>query len=163
MSGRKCTVCEHEKAAEINRALLAGGSLRDIARRFAVSKDALFRHRQHLPAELVKAQEAKEIAQADNLLGQLKDLQRRTLSILQAAEQDNDHATALKAIREARGNLELLAKLLGELAERQVINILVAPEWISLRAVILAALEPYPEARLALAQTLREVESNAGK
>lgn len=156
---RKCTICEHPQVEAINAALVGGASYRDIARQFAVSKDALFRHRQHLPAELVKAQEAKEIAQADNLLEQLKDLQRRTLSILQAAEQDNDHATALKAIKEARGNLELLAKLLGELAERQVINILVAPEWINLRAVILAALEPYAEARQALAEALREVEN----
>jgi hypothetical protein len=109
---------------------------------------------------LAKAREAKEVAQADNLLDQLKDLQRRTLAILQAAEQDNDHGMALKAIKEARGNLELLAKLLGELQERQVINILVAPEWVSLRAVILTALEPYPEAKHALAEALKGVEQH---
>jgi len=41
--------------------------------------------------------------------------------------------TALSGIREARGNVELLAKLRGELDERPVVNILVAPQWIALR------------------------------
>jgi len=157
---RKCTICEHPQVDEINKLLLEGVSLRDIARQYSVSRAALHRHKDHIPADLAKAREAKEVAQADNLLDQLKDLQRRTLAILQAAEQDNDHGMALKAIKEARGNLELLAKLLGELQERQVINILVAPEWVSLRAVILTALEPYPEAKHALAEALKGVEQH---
>lgn len=156
---RRCTICEHPERDEINKALIETRNITEIAKRYGVSYDALLRHKQgHIPGALAKAQEAREVAQADSLLDQLRDLQRRTLTILEAAEKEDDRSTALKAIKEARGNLELLAKLLGELAERQVINILVAPEWINLRAVILAALEPYPEARLALAEALRGVE-----
>jgi hypothetical protein len=48
---RVCTVCTHPENAAIDEALVARrDSLRDIARRFSgLSKDALHRHRRHLP------------------------------------------------------------------------------------------------------------------
>jgi hypothetical protein len=101
------------------------------------------------------AEKASEVAEADNLLEQVRDLQARTLAILEAAEHTYQHRTALSAIREARSNLELLTKLLGELDERPVINLHVSPEWLELRAVIVGALEPYSEAQGAV---LRAIE-----
>ena len=101
----------------------------------------------HLPAKLVLAEKAAEVAEAGDLLEQVRGLQRSTLDILKAAEGGKEYRTALGAIREARGNLELLAKLLGELDERPQINVLVSPEWLGLRATIVTALEPHPGAR----------------
>jgi hypothetical protein len=100
------------------------------------------------------AQAAEEVAQADELLGQIQNLQRRTLAILEAAEETRQHRTALSAIREAHSNLELLAKLLGELDDRPQVNVLVSPEWLELRAVIVTALEPHPEALRAVVGAL---------
>jgi hypothetical protein len=108
----------------------------------------------HLPAKLVMAEKAAEVAQADDLLEQVRDLQVRTLAILEAAEHTQQHRTALSAIREARSNLELLAKLLGELDERPQVNILISAEWLELRAVIVAALEPHTEAREAVLRAI---------
>ena len=156
---RKCTVCEHEKVEEINRLLLEGVSLRNIAKQYSVSAASLHRHKDgHLPAKLVKAQEAREIAKADTLLDQVAGLRDKALSILDKAEQAGDLRTALQGVREAKGCLELLAKLQGELQEQTTVNILINPQWITLRTAILQALEPYPEARLAVAQALQEVE-----
>jgi predicted DNA-binding protein YlxM (UPF0122 family) len=160
---RKCTVCEHEKVEEINRLLLEGVSLRDIAGQYSISKTALHRHKKHIPATLAKAQEAQEVARADNLLDQVTELRDKALSILDKAEQAGDLRTALQGVREAKGCLELLAKLQGELQERTTINVLINPQWLSLRTVILQTLEPYPEARLRLAEALREVESGVGR
>ena len=158
---RRCTVCEHEKVEEINKALLEGVSLRDLAGRYSVSKTALHRHKEsHLPAKLVKAQEAREIAKADTLLDQVAGLRDKALSILAKAEQAGDLRTALQGVREAKGCLEPLARLQGELQERTTVNVLVNPQWITLRTVILKALDGYPEARQAVARALREVESN---
>jgi hypothetical protein len=95
------------------------------------------------------------VAHADDLLEQVRDLQVRTFAILEAAEASEQHRTALSAIREARGNLELLAKLLGELDDRPTVNVLISPEWLELRTVIVGALEPYSEARGAV---LRAIE-----
>ncbi len=160
---RKCTVCEHEKVEEINRLLLKGVPLRDLAGRYSVSKTALHRHKKsHLPAELTKAREAQDVTKADSLLDQVIELRNKALSILAKAEQAGDLRTALQGVREAKGCLELLARLQGELQERTTVNVLVNPQWITLRTVILKALDGYPEARHTVAQVLREVESDAG-
>ena len=47
-----------------------------------------------------------------------RDLQERALTTLVRAEEAEELNVALQAIRQARGNLELLAKLLDELDER---------------------------------------------
>jgi hypothetical protein len=152
---RSCTVCNHPNLEDIDRALVAGEANTALSSLFAVSEQALRRHKgSHLPAKLVMAQAAEEVAQADDLLGQMQNLQQRTLAILEAAESTNQHRTALSAIREARSNLELLAKLLGELDDRPQVNVLVSPEWLELRAVIVTALEPHPEALRAVVGAL---------
>jgi hypothetical protein len=115
---RTCTVCKNGKRDAINAALIAGTApIRRIAADNGVTESALRRHAaKHLPATLARAQDAKEIAVADTLLGQCRELQGRTLTILDRAERSHELKTALQAIREARGLLELLAKLTGELA-----------------------------------------------
>jgi len=97
------------------------------------------------------------VAHADDLLEQVRDLQVRTFAILEAAEVSEQHRTALSAIREARGNLELLAKLLGELDDRPTVNVLISPEWLELRTVIVGALEPYTDARGAVLRAIEGV------
>ena len=157
---RSCTVCTHEARAEIERALVAGEAFRNIAERFGTSAAALHRHKaDHLPVKLVKAREAEEVAQADDLLEQVRGLQGRALAILDKAEEAGELRTALSAIREARGNLELLAKLLGELDERPQVNVLISPEWLELRAVIVGALEPHPAARGAVLRALEGADN----
>jgi hypothetical protein len=116
------------------------------------------RHKgKHLPAKLVMAQAAEEVAEADTLLGQVKGLQARAYAVLDKAEEAGELRTALSAIREARGNLELLAKLLGDLDERPVTNVLVSAEWVTVRTAMMEALSPYPQARLAVAERLSEL------
>jgi hypothetical protein len=152
---RTCTVCTHDLCHEINVALIHREPYRHIAKRFDVSTAALQRHVQdHVPKLLVEAKQAVEVADADDLLAEVRDLQARTLAILEASEETSEHRTALAAIREARANLELLAKLLGELDERPVVNLTVSAEWLELRAVIVAALEPYSDARESVLRAL---------
>jgi hypothetical protein len=115
----------------------------------------VYRHKtEHLPAHLLKAKEVEEVAQADDLLDQVRHLQIHALDILERAEKAGDLRTALAAISQARGNLELLGKLAGELDERPVVNLNVSPEWLELRAVIVGALEPHPAAHRAILRAL---------
>lgn len=152
---RTCTVCHHSERAAIDAALVANTPYRTIADRFSVSKTALIRHRaEHIPAAVAQAQGARQEAQADNLLAQVRGLQAKAVGILFRAEEKGDLRTALAAIREARGNLELLAKLLGELDERPQVNFILAPQWIVLRTAVLRALTPYPDAMAAVTRAL---------
>jgi transposase-like protein len=144
-----CSVCSHEDRKEIDRALVRGESMRGIAARYGtVGRMSLQRHRkQHLPELLAKGYEAERMAEADELLMDVRRLQERTLLMLQEAERAGDLRTALAAVREPRNNLALLAEMRGELDRRPTINLVVAPEWLELRAVIVGALDAHPGAR----------------
>ncbi|MEO7474680.1 MAG: hypothetical protein ABIY46_05040, partial [Gemmatimonadales bacterium] len=65
-----------------------------------------------------------------------------------------DLKTALGGIREARGCLELLGRLEGELQDAPAVNVTVSPEWGIMREIIVGALESYPDAKRAVAQAL---------
>jgi hypothetical protein len=155
---RSCTICTHPERDVIEQALITGQPFRYIAARYGTSATALFRHKQdHLPVALVSAQEAEAVAHGDSLLEQVRALQTKALTILARAEAAGQLTVALQAVREARGCLALLAQLLGELHQGPTVNVLLAPEWQCLRATIIAALAPFPEARQAVTHTLQRV------
>jgi len=157
---RVCTISTHSERAAIDTALLDNTPLRDIAGQYGVSKSALARYRNNrLPAALTHARDAEESSHADGLLRQVRDLQARALTILDSAEAAGDLRTALAAIREARGNLELLARLMGELNDQATVNVIVSPEWQRVRAVVIAHLAPFPDARAAVASGLLALEA----
>jgi hypothetical protein len=127
---RQCTICHHPSREEIEKALLAGQSFRNVAKRFGTSVTALFRHKaDHLATSLVKAKEVEDIARADSVLGDIRNQIAQITSLYQAAEgildqakKSKDLPTALKAIRELsnlhrenRATLELVAKVTGEI------------------------------------------------
>jgi hypothetical protein len=123
---RSCPICDHEDLDEINAALASNERIRTIAERWSVRKTALMRHRnEHLPysaieakeaeAKEAEAKEAEEDALGDDLLDQVRDLQERALATLEEAEEAEELNAALRAIREAKGTLELMTKPLNEL------------------------------------------------
>jgi len=161
----RCTVCAHPEHEAINAALVSGEAPRAVASRFVtvegkpLGRMAVQRHKdEHLPAALSKAQDAKEVAHGDDLLKDVRELHLAARSILAKAYKANESDTALKAIREARGCVELLAKLIGQLDERPQINIALSGEWLQVRAVIINALVSHPEARQSVAKALMELE-----
>jgi hypothetical protein len=157
---RRCTVCHHPERHGIDEVLVCSAPYRSVAKRFGLSESAVYRHKiEHLPAHLLKAREVEEVAQADDLLEQVRNLQTHALDILERAENIGDLRTALAAISQARGNLELLGKLAGELDERPVTNFLISAEWLELRAMVVGALEPHPGAREAVLRALDGVKS----
>ena len=160
---RKCSICTNPDHEAIDMALINKESFRYVSKQYGVTVSAIHRHNDaHLPSTLTKAQEARAVTQADDLLSQVRSLQSRALTILDRAESAGDLRTAVMAIREARSNLELLAKLLGELQETQAVNILLAPEWLQVRGLILDALHPFPQASLAVSNALTGIKNANG-
>lgn len=156
---RTCTICAHPDRATIESAILSGESNRRIASQCDVSEIAVRRHQMagHITEVLVKAHDAEVVAQADTLLDQIRQLQATTLRILRKAEAGNKFVPAIMAIREARGNLELLAKMMGQLDERPVVNIATNPQWLTIQTVVLEELADDPERRVRLATKLAEL------
>jgi hypothetical protein len=154
---RKCTICGHRSRAKIDQALVERRPFRDIAGQYNVSKSAVVRHYDdHLPSSLVKAQEATEAAQADALLAQIVGLRDEGLGVLEKAKLAEDLHTVLNAIKVTQGTIELLAKLAGQLRDAPTINLVLSAEWQAVQANVLTALDPYPDARLAVAHALGE-------
>jgi transposase-like protein len=157
---RICTVCAHPERQAVDTALVAGGAYRDIAGRYGLSKSAVERHQaEHLPAALVRGEAAREEARALDVLQQLKFINGAALSVLRDARAAGEGELVLKAVDRVMKQVELQAKLLGDLDERPVVNVLVSPEWQQVRGTMLRALAPFPAARLAVAAALQAQET----
>lgn len=155
---RICSICSHKRVSAIDECLVAGESYRSIARQFNISKDALRRHKaDHIPKTIAKAQAASEVVRGDSLLDQLKTLQDKAHGIADKAEKAKNYSVALGGIREMVKIIELLAKLQGELQNAPTVNMFVSAEWVNIQAVVVSALEPYPEAKKAVVDALGEV------
>jgi len=173
---RPCTVCTHEKRQEIDKALVTGTSHRNVAEQFRLSPSAVYRHKRgHLAARLKRAfdaketrkavelvqhraeEQVKEIGQALDVVQQLRAINSATLQVLQKARESEKHTLSLQAVDRIHRQIELQAKLLGELQEAgPQVNVLVAPEWHEIRVHVLQALAPFPEAREAVAEVLTD-------
>ncbi len=152
---RQCLVCQHEQKAAIDRELAAGKSLRDLSALFRVSEDSLARHRDaHISPVVVRAQEAEDITRGLDVVKQLKAINGVTMQILHEARQQKNPDVALRAVDRIQKQLELQAKLLGDLDERPVVSVVVSAEWLQLRGLIIATLGSYPEAKQAVVLAL---------
>ena len=159
---QRCTVCNHKEIDKINERLIEGATLESLSTAYKVTVAALNRHKNnHLPAHLVKAQEAKEIAAASNLMERVAGLESKADDIYLKAMQAENLNAAIGAVRELRAVTELIAKLTGELQHQTVNNnnIVVMPEWWGIRTAILKALEPYPEARQAVIKAVEGAQA----
>jgi hypothetical protein len=154
---QRCSICLHPDRDAIDRDLLARRPYRHIAAHYGTSTGALQRDKDHLPVALSQAHEAEAVAQGDDLLAQVRGLQAKAERIMSQAEAEGKLTVALQAIREARGCVELLGKLMGQLEGRTTVNVWTAPEWLALRGALLEALAPFPQARQAVANTLRRL------
>lgn len=127
-----CTVCAHPRRMDIEKAHVEGQAARAIARRLGISRNALFRHvrANHVLARIAKVVERKQVAEGSELLERLLDLNRQTMEILSKARRGGKSDLALKAISRAEAQLELQARLVGELKDRQVniVNLMIDPE-----------------------------------
>jgi hypothetical protein len=126
---RTCTICKHPQRLEIERDIVNGTSLRDIAGRFGTAKTSVARHRGHVKQAIARNTEARNLARTGALLDDVRAGEQRAERLYQQAEeilasalQDKDRRTALQAVRaavdvmgEARNYMELRGELTNEL------------------------------------------------
>lgn len=165
--GRKSKIEAHPQSEEIIRRLASGEEYSKIVEDFPDIRyqDLDYYAENKLPEILSKSEDLKaladEIEQADihkgdTYLQLVIGLQKKALDALELQDPAGDPKSWALVSREARGYLELLGKALDRIRDtpQMQVNILVNPEWISLRTTIIAALEPFPEARRAVIDAL---------
>jgi hypothetical protein len=113
---RTCLACSHAEREAIDKALVAGEPLGNIAKRVSISPAGLLRHKSHVAGTLVKAQERREEEIGDSIFDEIRRLQGKALELLGKMESEGDYRGAIVAAREVR---ECLVSLNGLLTKAE--------------------------------------------
>jgi hypothetical protein len=174
LRGSRCTICDHVDRASIELGLANKVPIRVLGKRYRVHQDAVYRHgRNHMPPEL-HAQlmtrgrmtpmelENLRVTESEGVLQHLVAVRARLYGLMDFAEKIEDYKGAAAISGHILRNLEVTAKLLGDLRTGSVSvtnNLLVMPEFHALRTNILQALRSHPEARTDVIKALQHFQS----
>lgn len=104
--------------------------------------------------------------ESEGLLGAVAGQRARLLQQSDLAMTGGDVRAAVAVEAAITGNLSLTAKLLGQLIQRHDVrhsSILLTPDYITMRAALMAALRPFPDAARAVGAALHAIEADAAK
>ncbi len=154
-----CSVCSHEDALEINEKLILDRwSNRRTATHYGSSEPSMRRHKEHIPALLARVAKRENLAVAEEIVEEIKNLKEEARDILIEARDIANSELALKAMARIESQLELQSKVLQIIKTQPQINILSIPEVAQSIEVMGRALDPFPDAQIALAAALLEIE-----
>jgi hypothetical protein len=148
---RPCSVCGHAQRSEIDKALVANESYREVSRRYGLSVPAVGRHAK---GHVGKAIERAVARREETLVQQIERYRVRLETSLTGAESAEDWRGVAALAREVRGFLELVARLTGQLRPDSQVNVAVIGFDPTLQARIVRALAPFPGARQAVVAVL---------
>ena len=156
----RCKCGQYPGHLELDKAYLNNEiSLQQYADKVGCTKPSVERHvKGHLPDALLKARDIQDVANGDTLLDELKKARDRTYALLdkaEAAANTKIYGAPVASLREIREQLKFIAELEGKLSSQPQITIINNPEWVELRAVILTALDDFPDAKQRVTDAIR--------
>jgi transposase-like protein len=173
---KRTPIRDRDDRGQIEFELASGKSVRAIARKYDIDENALYRHRKLLPAQLKAAYlgnalkpgadlEELKRQESEALLQNLASQRARLLMTQDRALEDNNGQLVANLAGKIHDNLRIVGQYLGELAQhsKTVVNILLTPEYLELRNALVRALQPFPEARAAVAAVLHSREGSAAQ
>lgn len=128
------------------------------------NKATVSRHmRNCVPARIRETMRPEPInVEGLNVVNALTTSHATTLRILEDSLAEGDRRTALMALQTEIKQLELNAKLTGQLNDAPQVNFLLNPEFVKLKQIMIKTLEPFPDARLKLSEALIEMTEDDG-
>jgi hypothetical protein len=174
----RCVACKHKDRVLIEAASVAGCSLDNVAKKYGLSRDSVFRHMKSHVDDAARADYLAAVPMADlaakaaeegvSVLGFLSIIRATLMTQFQLAASLNDrHATATLAGRltEVLRAIGSISGEMGSMAASITINnhtVLNSPVFANLQVSLLQALAPFPAARQAVVTALRQLdEQNA--
>jgi hypothetical protein len=140
---QRCSICTRGDVAAVNGLLLDGRSALSVARDLGLSEDAVQRHKKGGHAKIVTIPVKVVAKPTEDPIDELVTvLRNKALNNSNDAAMVHQYRLALAAQKETKS------------AVGQVRELGTDPEWLALAAKILAALDPFPEARLAVSVAL---------
>jgi hypothetical protein len=176
--GPVCTICKHENRVLIEQTRIAGASLDNIARKYGVSRDAVYRHTTNhvsddLRAEYLGGVPLRELAEkaASESISVLQyfSLIRSTLmnEFQLAANVHDRHATSALAGR-LNETLREIGRITGEIMRSpavqnvtNTVHFVNSPMFTDLQSMLVRKLAGHPDALAAVVDGLRELESRS--
>ena len=173
----RCTICRHERVAEIEGSMAAGLGKRQVARRYGVSEDAVFRHWHNHTSEVHKVAlrthylapgiDLKELVEAEGsgLLRRLASHRVKLQLQFDGAFEDGDRTAVARLSGQILACEELVAKATGELAKHTkkggIVHVVTSAEYLELRGRLLEVLRRFPDAKAAVLEAFRRTEAKA--
>lgn len=111
---RTFLACVSPERSEIEKALIAGEPLRNIAKRLSISPAGLLRHKSHVATAIARASEKRGERLGENLLDEMRCVLRKAWELLAKTESEGDHRASIVALREVRECLETLGEMLAK-------------------------------------------------
>lgn len=175
----KCQVCNHADCGVINLALAQGAAVPLIAARFkGLSTFSLYRHfHNHISAPVLDRLRVRalagivgknislaELTSAENqsILSQVVVLKASLMGAIQAAERANAGTLMSSLVGRLTDLLALETRILGMVqtgSQTTVHNYIASDNFIQVRAALIAALRPFPDAARAVSRALLQIES----
>jgi hypothetical protein len=160
-AGPICSVCAHTARSEIDAAIVGGvRTVSDLARTYGMSRQAIMRHRDNHMVADIKAAIARQaedgaLERGGSILDQMLALTAEARDVLRKAKGTNDLRLIMGAIERVGVMLERQAKLEGLIGNGDVTNINITHnDFRQLQVNIVAALEPFPDAKRAVLAAL---------
>lgn len=166
--GRKSKIESHPRSDEIIKRLASGEDYSEIVRDFPALKwdDLDYYQKNKLPEIVSKSSNLKALAdeiesadihKGDTYLQLIIGLQKKALDALEMQDASSDPKAWAMISRETAKYLELMGKALDRIrdAPPTQITIINNPQWIETRTLIIAALEPFPQAKEAVVNAIR--------
>ena len=109
--GQRCCICKHDKRLEIDRDIVNNIPHTKIAKTYGVSNQSVRNHaKNHLSRQMIKHVSIREMLHADDLLSNIKELVKKTETILKKSEKEGKYMISLAAIRGLRSTYEFMCK-----------------------------------------------------
>ena len=108
--------------------------------------------------------EKLRLDESEALLQNIATQRARLLLMQDSAMEVGDHAKVALLAGRILQTVELAGKYLGEFAQHQIrttVSVLIQPEYLEMRAALVSALAPYPEARRAVIAALHSIEARS--
>src|SRR5438128_2252681 len=160
----RCAGCHSERRVELDADIAAKVPYRVLAERYGISTTAIFRHRKHVSVALVPVAATSPTASSNgsnasvDVMAEARRLYDDCRNALDVAVQAGNLLGLSLAAREVHRSLELLGRQLERIESRRsalIVDFATDAAWLRTQAAMLEALDPYPDAALAVADALR--------
>lgn len=111
-----CSICIHKHRFELEKEIVTGCNLRQLAKEYDVDYQSLYNHSiNHVSKSIAKAMEKKELTHSMDLLARIESILQRADDIFTRNYRAKKDDLALKALSEQRNTISLLNNIAAQL------------------------------------------------